>query len=1271
MDICIGKSNIQAMKHWARNIFKQQYNSRSALKLELVMPLYLLLVMLYQQDCWGQLSPEPPAGSLAGQAEHPSKSPEPGLLFYLSGDNGFTADYAAGGQDKANFLEGVKIIPDGAFGPAFEAEDSQLMSYWAPGNIFAQRGTLSFFWRSRYPVGPTPFPIFRVAFADHSSWDMVWLRIDYNGSGFDAFVTDVGLSRTRVSHFVEEFPAPKEWTHIAFSWDETEGVRLYINGELAEKKSVVGKVYDTGLDQFGLHSRIISPYQVQSLYSFMRGGDLDELRIYDRMLSDSHIKGLSRGEIPENVPGMKRDLNNPRWRDAWWDRHGWNLPNDPPPTLSSGNMVVRKIGIHEAYDVKRWIWKANDGIRETTWPGVYNMSRLPGRYDYFVLPDWDCYSMSGQSIKFHLPDEPWNHVEVWGKAWGQLTHEKEDAYDHTFAVRKKEQVKSCHRLEKTVRGGRLRFDNALIEEPIGELGIYHVHEGSAPQGSMSESFSLDHFQGDMQNKSLAAVVAFIDGRYPADECTKMIGLKEGEAPAVRKETISVIPDPLPFIHMIIPYAYNPDHGLDGVEIEIPALPVIPSHGRVYLLNIRVKDPIWPMRDLADFSFSVEPDKPHTLWIDTRDRVLPEGHALYITLAGAGKGLIPEALDGSQIRLVYKTLDEAKAEHEGDRFTQIRDLFGFTVEEHPSTSALNLYNRFIADHADLMKVNPEHWLGQAYKYAHSRDIKDRPEYEIPQCPPGIPQWAFLQIDYLRHLERLVSYYIDHRQVSNGEFGGGLSDDDDFTNLLVGAAFMGIEPEKIRRSLRLFLESYYDQDRDPYDASLRQRSLPLFTNGLATISTDQLHAYEEGIEAVGQLMLIDYGNPLYMSRGMEIAKKVLEEVTQIAPDGHRHFRSRLFGGTNMSIEDPWQWSDHYSFNLLHTPYMIARYNGNPKLRQMIIELAEDLLDHRDKNGNFYTEIHFSTGAIRGQPGLRNAWQVLLAAYEFTGDPRYLSPVKEQISGTRVFNTNELVDRYAEKIRDLGVLEYPNTVGSIWIDRISANTNELQEDRLGGVALARIRHIYQKNFVSWNIKAPASYQSLALFVKEASSTHLNIMAFNLEKETIGATMTLWDVKPGQWRVVTGLDTNDDQQIDTERSEEIAYLERGSEVDLSFASRKNTIIRLELVEPAQTGYGERPDLAIGSSGIKIDGNEVRVRVYSQGAVGTPETTLELKNARGETVGIQPVPAMEAPLNLDPNWMDIKLTVPPGTDLSSGSIQIDPQKKITQITRLNTLVKW
>src|SRR5262245_36419357 len=97
---------------------------------------------------------------VTAQAPCLANDSEPGLLFYLSGDQEFVADFAAGGP-KPTFLRYVKMISDGAKGSAFECANTQLMAYKAPGNIYAERGTLSFSWRSRYPVGPTPFPIFR------------------------------------------------------------------------------------------------------------------------------------------------------------------------------------------------------------------------------------------------------------------------------------------------------------------------------------------------------------------------------------------------------------------------------------------------------------------------------------------------------------------------------------------------------------------------------------------------------------------------------------------------------------------------------------------------------------------------------------------------------------------------------------------------------------------------------------------------------------------------------------------------------------------------------------------------------------------------------------------------------------------------------------------------------------------------------------------------------------------------------------------------------
>ena len=387
-----------------------------------------------------------------------------GLLFYLSGEQGTTADFSAGGTPTPNYDFQVTRIPDGAKGAALRCGDLQRLSWWAPGNIYAQRGTLSFFWRSRYPVGPTEFPVFRVGYAEHSSWDMVFLRIDYNGHGFDAFVTDASLSRTRVSVAVQPFPKPDEWAHLALAWDETRGIRFYVNGKLVATNETRA-VYNAALDQFGPHSRIISPHNVQSDYNFVRGGDIDEIRIYDHMLDDAAIATLSKGDTPTDLkPLPSRDLAETRWRDEWWLRYGWNRIGNPPPYLADATTTVRKVEIHDAYDLKRWWWKACDGIRETTWPGVYNRSRLPGRNDYFQLPDWDCYSLSGKSITFLMPGESWNHLEISGAAWGRVNL-LSVARESLLFERPIGQEKTYHRLQSPVTGQEIRFDNVEQEQP--------------------------------------------------------------------------------------------------------------------------------------------------------------------------------------------------------------------------------------------------------------------------------------------------------------------------------------------------------------------------------------------------------------------------------------------------------------------------------------------------------------------------------------------------------------------------------------------------------------------------------------------------------------------------------------------------------------------------------------------------------------------------------------------------------------------------------------
>ncbi len=196
-------------------------------------------------------------------------------------------------------LNDIAIVKDGAKGVGFSHPDfSQLFAYESYGNMYAERGTFSFFWRPRDPVGKTPFHIVQGAFIDGSDIQCNWMRIDYNGEGgIDAFVTDVNLARVRAHYASKTSFDPKKWYHIAFSWDETKGVRLYVNGALVAKRDTTC-VLAAGIDQWGTGGRGVGPTYVGSEGNFMRGGDYDEYRIYDRMLPDDQIARLAKGSRP-------------------------------------------------------------------------------------------------------------------------------------------------------------------------------------------------------------------------------------------------------------------------------------------------------------------------------------------------------------------------------------------------------------------------------------------------------------------------------------------------------------------------------------------------------------------------------------------------------------------------------------------------------------------------------------------------------------------------------------------------------------------------------------------------------------------------------------------------------------------------------------------------------------------------------------------------------------------------------------------------------------
>jgi len=124
-----------------------------------------------------------------------------------------------------------------------------------------------------------------------------------------------------------------------------------------------------------------------------------------------------------------------------------------------------------------------------------------------------------------------------------------------------------------------------------------------------------------------------------------------------------------------------------------------------------------------------------------------------------------------------------------------------------------------------------------------------------------------------------------------------------------------------------------------------------------------------------------------------------------------------------------------------------------------------------------------------------------------------------------------------------------------------------------------------------------------------------------------------------------------------------------LTLAPRATTIIELKLISKG-TPYWNRPDLGIGKDDVVVQDRKMTVTVHSLGAVEAPASKLALVDANGKVIATVAVPALKAPLDLMPKTTRVTLTIPVGASLKDGSVALDPEATMREITRLNNQVK-
>jgi hypothetical protein len=580
---------------------------------------------------------------------------------------------------------------------------------------------------------------------------------------------------------------------------------------------------------------------------------------------------------------------------------------------------------------------------------------------------------------------------------------------------------------------------------------------------------------------------------------------------------------------------------------------------------------------------------------------------------------------------------------------------------------------------------------------------------------VPAWAYLQVKDVDYFNRIADFFVDKRQAWDGEFGGGLGDDSDFTNLFPSMALLGVEPEKLKTSLSRELEAMYENK--------------MWTNGLATAQFDELHAYEDGLNVLGQSMLMDFGNPKYIERAMVTARR-LEWLTGVNAAGHRHVRSAYYSGSKMATGGVWGWTKPRSYMVFQPALDLVLFNGAPETRKMVLETVDGMLAHRkqEADGRYVTrtEINFKTD--EDLPGSDATPDFMFwAAYRWTGDKKYVLPFMDagppslahissdaldllnlrdtwgkkvvaaagsidpstgvaptaaqsitgsaetfawQISG----DTKYLERLYNAQLESESNREWINTEGSLWIDRVTDSAGpmfvntELQRARFGGVALIR-NHIYPGNAVSWKFEAPATPTSLGILVPEATTDHVKIIVYNLDAVPVSTQMTGWEVDPGQWEITQGVQTGADAALTGVKQWSAAF-ERSRSIPLTFAPHATTVVELKLVSKG-VPYWSRPDLGIGSDDVKVEGRTMKVTVHSLGAVDAPASKVVLRDRAGKVIATANAGPLKAPLDLYPKTEDVSLAVPAGVDWKGGSVTVEMSGDVPEITQMNNRVQF
>ncbi len=1223
---------------------------------------------------------------------------------------GLEADFARGSREvvpvaydrgipKDIGLYRVTSIDDGASDKGIHAGAGQAHRYSALGNVNQRRGTIAFWVRFSQPLGEIHLPIMFVNSVGRTG-TIVALRGRYKrllchgawGGSFDAEATPWEADT---------------WYHVAVTWDELSGIRLYKNGQLTRKQEMTwqteelepGNIHLAAWDHWGG-----TPIPI----------DFDELRVFSRPLTDPELARVYAGE-----DGFEPVAHEP---SPTVDDHrrqylGWDAAPDMArlePADGDRTLLVSTVGIEDARAVKSDAWKVTDGDRITRWPLTY--------HGYSFQRD------AGLSIRLYQ-SQPWNYLRLWGPCTGAL-YEGSHIFrpdglpllplnsDGPLIVRASDTPMAQREL--TVFADPVPEGSDASPGKVGEIGFYAIAPAGAasvPGSAQSAYFSADQWTDWESEIGLMMLSRF--------EAYDRKALKLSAAPPADARSLPM--QAMRYHHLMIEPA-SADRPIAAIRAALYFRDLAPDT----VIWLRAMDPIVPTRHIADFEVRATGDwsgvQRADLTLDMRDHVIPNGLPVWLTLMTSKDAeLVWDADRPSRIDLQITEPAVLADEYLHDQVKFVKDRFIDVSEPRPwgKTAMADLANRvgvFMELHRALQDVHDrfpaDSGANAFYIWTHPREPADRSHLQRPPLGDA-PEWAVYQHAAALRYRDFVNWWIDERQVDNGEFGHGLGDDTDLVNDWLTIAAISDPGGRIADSTRRLADTCWDVR---------------ITDGVNTRTTDPLHAYEEGVNALCRQAEMHYGNPVYLERLM-LATRNVRERFMAETGGHLHFTSRLYGATKVVTEKPYDQDALSSTLMLHPALVVGHYSRNPYATDLVRAYGDAWLDLYEQavaaNGPLSPSdavklpkvVRFEDRAVVASGKYPSGYghaSMYLALHEWFGDKDYFLPARAWLARESVdlLSASDWVgqvdmapwrETLVQRAQDTTYDELNPSMGNdkrtqaqylgwqltgdralvlealrdsweriellfpmhTWAeqsnDRVAVSKDLIDRMYLGGTPGYR-NNIYQTHSISWQGFSP----DFAAWVLETDYEHIRLMAYNFEDVPQSGAIRVYRLRPGAYTVTIGPDADEDGEPDTVTSRSEVELAMNSEIALTLPPGEVTAVSITLDAAIKEHFFGRPDLAICPQDTVIADNasEVTVVVHNIGGGDAPEVAVRIVMDGEQTVLDATAGPLEAPIDCIPRTTELRWPVPDNLRGRQFTVLIDPTDDVRELFEGNNAVE-